>query len=105
MALMPLQAGPSAAQCHLSHTYRQAWQSQRGLTAISPLRPLSRTLRFSSDRSLPTHLPSSRQQAQRDFEHMDSWGYFTDYTNIWSIPLTPWLDANSNDHGIANAAD
>ena len=36
---------------------------------------------------------------------MDSWGYFTDYTNIWSIPLTPWLDANSNDHGIANAAD
>jgi hypothetical protein len=69
------------------------------------LGPDHRTLHFNSDRSVPTHLPRSREQAQRDFEHMESWGYFTDCTNIWSIPLTPWLDCNSNDHGKANATE
>jgi hypothetical protein len=64
-----------------------------------------RTLSFSSDRSVPTHLPRSREQAQRDFEHMESWGYFTDYTNVWSIPLMPRLDGNSNDHGKASSAE
>jgi len=63
-----------------------------------------RTLYFSSDRSVPTHFPRSREQAQRDFERMESCGYFTDYTNVWSIPLTPWLDGNSNDHGKARSA-
>jgi hypothetical protein len=48
-----------------------------------------RTLYFSSDRSAPAHLPRSHEQAQRDFEHMESWGYFTDYTNAWSISLAP----------------
>ena len=64
-----------------------------------------RTLYFSSDRSVPTHLPRSRKQAQQDFERMESWGYFTDYTNVWSIPLTARLDGNSNDHGKASSAE
>jgi hypothetical protein len=61
-----------------------------------------RTLYFRSDRLVPTHLPRSHEKAQRDFEHMESWDYFTDYTNVWSIPLTPRLDGNSDDHGKAN---
>jgi Tol biopolymer transport system component len=69
------------------------------------LDPDHRTLYFSSVRSVATHLPRSREPAQRDFEHMGSWGYFTDYFNIWSIPLTPWSDGNSNDHGKANASE
>jgi WD40-like Beta Propeller Repeat len=69
------------------------------------LGPDHRTLYFSSDRTVPTHLPRSREQAQRDFEHMESWGYFTDYTNVWSIPLTQWLDGNSNAHGKASSAE
>ena len=64
-----------------------------------------RTLYLSSDRSVPTHLPRSREQAQRDFERMEDWGYFTDYTNVWSIPLMPWLNGNSNDHGKASSAE
>jgi hypothetical protein len=27
----------------------------------------------------------------------------SDYTNVWSIPLTPRLNDNSNDHGKVNA--
>jgi hypothetical protein len=69
------------------------------------LGPDHRTLYFSSDRSVPTHLPRSREQAQRDFQHLESWGYFTDYTNVWSIPLTQWLDGNSNAHGKASFAE
>ncbi|MGA2535828.1 MAG: hypothetical protein ABSF53_07435, partial [Terracidiphilus sp.] len=69
------------------------------------LGPGHRTLYFSSDRSAPAHLPRSHKQAQRDFEHMESWGYFTDYTNVWSISLAPWLDDNSNDHGKGNTRD
>ena len=64
-----------------------------------------RTLYFSSDRSVPTHLPRSREQAQRDFERMENWGYFTDYTNVWSIPLTLWLDGSSNDRGKARSVE
>jgi hypothetical protein len=36
---------------------------------------------------------------------MENWGYFTDYTNVWSIPLMPWLNGNSNDHGKASSAE
>jgi hypothetical protein len=36
---------------------------------------------------------------------MESWGYFTDYTNVRSIPLTARLDGNSNDHGKASSAE
>jgi Tol biopolymer transport system component len=58
------------------------------------LGPDHRTLYFSSDRAVSAHFPRSREQAQKDFDHMESWGYFSDYTNIWSIPLTLWLDAD-----------
>ena len=60
------------------------------------------TLYFSSDRTVPVHFPRSREQAQRDFEHMESWGYFTDYTNAWSFPLNAWL-TDRNDHRKATA--
>jgi Tol biopolymer transport system component len=55
------------------------------------LGPDHRTLYFSSDRTVPAHFPRSREQAHRDFDHMESWGYFSDYANVWSIPLNAWL--------------
>jgi len=66
------------------------------------LGPDHRTLYFSSDRKVPARFPRSREQAQWDFEHMESWGYFSDYTNVWSFPLNSWL-TDHNDHGKATA--
>ena len=62
------------------------------------LGPDHRTLYFSSDRTVPIHFPLSHEQAQQDFDHMESWGYFSDYTNVWSISLTPWLDIDAKNH-------
>jgi len=86
---------------------RYAGEDTNGFSTDDEPHPGSdhRTLYFSSDRSVPTHLPRSREQAQQDFERMESWGYFSDYSNVWSIPLTPWLDGNSNDHGKSSSAE
>jgi Tol biopolymer transport system component len=66
------------------------------------LGPDHRTLYFSSDRTVMVHFPRSREQAQRDFDHMESWGYFSDYANVWSIQITP-CPTDRNDRGKATS--
>jgi hypothetical protein len=57
-------------------------------------------------RTLYQHISLARvSRRNRDFERMEKWGHFTDYTNVWSIPLTLWLDGNSNDGGKARSAE
>jgi len=60
-----------------------------------------RTLYFTSDRALPTDLPRTPDQAQQDFKRLESWGWFSGYANVWSIPLTPWLQS---EHGRESGA-
>jgi WD40-like Beta Propeller Repeat len=57
------------------------------------LGPDHRTLYFSSDRAIATHFPRSAEQAKRDFEQMETRGWFSGYGNVWSIPITGWLTA------------
>jgi Tol biopolymer transport system component len=66
------------------------------------LGPDHRTLYFSSDRTVMVHFPRSREQAQRDLDHMESWGYFSDYANVWSIQITP-CPTDRNDRGKATS--
>jgi hypothetical protein len=58
------------------------------------LGPDHRTLYFSSDRVIPAHFPRSPEQAQLDFKRLDSLGWFSGYANVWSIPLSTWLNAD-----------
>jgi len=58
----------------------------------SHLGPDHRTLYFSSTRSLPVHYPRTATQARDDIARMQSWDNGGD--NIWSVSLTPWLDAH-----------
>jgi hypothetical protein len=53
------------------------------------LGPDHRTLYFSSDRVVPVHFPRTHEQAQQDFERMESWD--NSNSNVWSIPLATWL--------------
>jgi hypothetical protein len=55
-----------------------------------------RTLYFTSDRALPADFPRTPEQAQQDFRRLESWGWFSGYANVWSIPISPWLQS---DHG------
>ena len=48
-----------------------------------------RTLYFSSDRVIPVHFPRTHEQAQKDFERMESWD--NSNTNVWFIPLDSLL--------------
>ena len=57
------------------------------------LSPDHRTLYFSSDRAVPAHFPRSPEQAQLDFKHLDSLGWFSGYANVWSIPISASLNA------------
>jgi Tol biopolymer transport system component len=61
------------------------------------LGPDHRTLYFSSDRAIATHFPRSAEQARRDFEQMETWGWFSGYGNVWSIPISGWLTAGKGD--------
>jgi hypothetical protein len=65
------------------------------------LSPDDRTLYFSSDRAVPAHFPRSPEQAQLDFRHLDSLGWFSGYANAWSIPISASLKAA--EAGIASA--
>jgi Tol biopolymer transport system component len=64
------------------------------------LSPDHRTLYFSSDRPVPTHFPRSPEQAQLDFKHLDTQGWFSGYANVWSIPISASL--NAAETGIAS---
>lgn len=59
------------------------------------LGPDHRTLYFSSDRMLPAHFPRSPEQAQLDFKRLDSSGWFSGYANVWSIPISAWLNTDN----------
>lgn len=60
------------------------------------LGPDHRTLYFSSDRAFSAHYPRTPEQAQQDFNHMESWGWFGGYSNVLSIPVDAYLDAARN---------
>jgi hypothetical protein len=51
------------------------------------LGPDLRTLYFSSDRSAPVHFPRTREQANQDFERLQSWD--NSNSNIWVLSLAP----------------
>jgi Tol biopolymer transport system component len=53
------------------------------------LGPDHRTLYFTSDRSMPVHFPRTREQAQQDFERMESWD--NGNTNVWFISISSLL--------------
>lgn len=61
------------------------------------LSPDHRTLYYTSDRGVPSSYPRTPQQAQQQLARMLSWdngGY-----HVWSISLTPWLDAHNSKQG------
>lgn len=60
------------------------------------LSPDRRTIYFSSDRAFPFDFPRTPEQAQEDFKRMENWGWFGGYSNVWSIPLEPYLNAAKN---------
>jgi hypothetical protein len=55
---------------------------------------IARTLYFSSDRAVPAHFPRSPEQAQLDFKHVDSLGWFSGYANVWSIPISAFVECS-----------
>jgi hypothetical protein len=55
------------------------------------LGPDHRTLYFSSDRAVPVHFPRTHDQARLDLERLDQWD--NSNSNIWSLPLSPWLNS------------
>jgi Tol biopolymer transport system component len=57
------------------------------------LSPDRRTLYFSSDRAFPTHYPRTPEQAQEDFKRQESSGWFSGYSNVWIVPVEPYLNA------------
>jgi hypothetical protein len=50
-----------------------------------------RTVYFTSDRISLVHFPLTPEQAQRNFKRLESSGWFSDYVNVWSLSLAPWL--------------
>lgn len=58
----------------------------------SHLGPDGRTLYFTSNHALDVHYPRSPAQAQADLARMRAWDNGTNH--IWSVSLTPWLDAH-----------
>jgi hypothetical protein len=56
------------------------------------LGPDHRTLYFSSDRSVVTHFPRTREQAEQDLARLGAWD--NGNANVWLLPLASWLDAN-----------
>lgn len=59
----------------------------------SHLGPDHRTLFFSSPRGIAVHYPRTAAQGQQDLARMASWDNGLD--NLWSVPLTPWLEAHT----------
>jgi len=57
------------------------------------LGPDHHTLYFSSDRVVPVHFPRTPEQAQRDLDRMDMWD--NSNSNVWFIPLSPWLNTSA----------
>jgi hypothetical protein len=57
------------------------------------LSPDRRSVYFSSDRSPAVHFPRSKAQAEEDVQRMETWD--NGNTNIWVMPLSPWLHAAS----------
>jgi Tol biopolymer transport system component len=57
------------------------------------LGPDHSTLYFSSDRAVPTVFPRTPEQAQRDFEHLESWDNGDGNSNVWFFSLSEWLKA------------
>jgi Tol biopolymer transport system component len=53
------------------------------------LAPDGRTLYFSSDRTVPVHLPRTRVQSEEDLKRIEAWD--NGNTNVWSISLAPFL--------------
>jgi hypothetical protein len=81
---------------------RYAGDNKNGYSTDEPhLSPDHRTLNFSSDRAVPAHFPRSPEQAQLDFSHLDSLGWFSGYANAWSIPISASL--NADEAGIGSA--
>ena len=52
-----------------------------------------RTLYYTSDRSVPVSYPRSHEQAVKDLDRLQIWD--NGESNIWSVSLQPWLDANA----------
>jgi Tol biopolymer transport system component len=59
-----------------------------GSDAEARLSPDGKTLYFSSERILPSHLPRSRADAARE---LDELGWNNSLYNIWQVDLGPWL--------------
>ena len=57
------------------------------------LSPDHRTVYFSSDRSPAVHFPQTKAQAEENVQRMEAWD--NGNTNIWMMPLTPWLHIGS----------
>ena len=51
-----------------------------------------KTLYYTSDRSVPVDFPRSPEQAQQDFQRLQSWD--DGENNIWSLDLTPYIEAH-----------
>ena len=51
------------------------------------------TLYYSSDRSVRVSYPRDHEQAVKDLARLQSWD--NGESNIWSVSLQPWLDANA----------
>ena len=55
--------------------------------------PDRQTLFFSSDRTLRSVFPRTREQAETDLARIESWD--NGNTNVWTLPLAPWLKATA----------
>jgi hypothetical protein len=53
-----------------------------------------RTIYFSSDRAIPVHFPRTHDQAKQDLERLENWD--NSNSNIWFLPLDPYLNAAKN---------
>jgi hypothetical protein len=67
------------------------------------LGPDHRTVYFASDRAIPLAFPRSPKQAQEDFKRLERTGWFGVFGNVWSLPLSMWLDADADDAASADA--
>ena len=65
------------------------------------LGPDHRTIYFASDRAIPLAFPRSPQQAQQDFKQLEQTGWFGVFANVWSLPISVWLDAEEVKPGAA----
>jgi Tol biopolymer transport system component len=60
------------------------------------LGPDHHTIYFASDRAIPLAFPRSPRQAQQDFKQLERTGWFGVFANVWSLPISTWLDANQD---------